>query len=152
MNAQKMNTGFRGRIYLLIAVLSFSAVIFIAPVQASALPVKIKKGNISQLDDPYHTAIQHALYAEKAGTIKEIQMHLHHVLNCLEGKTGKDFDASFGNPCQGQGALETLKEGSANLIRTNNCIKLAEVGITLNDEKSTRLIAETVYTILSEGK
>ena len=87
-----------------------------------------------------------------AKDLKMIQMHLHHVLNCLEGKTGKDFDASFGNPCNGQGALETLKKDSPNWIRTNNSITLAKVGVKLQDEKPTRLVAEAVYAILSEGK
>ena len=30
-------------------------------------------------------------------------MHLHHTLNCLVGPQDKLFDASAGNPCQGQG-------------------------------------------------
>jgi hypothetical protein len=74
------------------------------------------------------------------------------VLNCLEGKTGKDFDASYGNPCNGQGALETLKKDSPNWIRTNNTIALAKVAVKLHDEKPTRLVAQAVYEILNEGK
>jgi len=49
------------------------------------------------------TAIAHAGYAEKAGAMTEVTMHLHHVLNCLVGPGDKMFDKAAGNPCQGQG-------------------------------------------------
>ncbi|MHB8733404.1 MAG: hypothetical protein ACYDAB_16665 [bacterium] len=49
------------------------------------------------------TAIAHAGYAEKAETMKDVTMHLHHVLNCLVGPNDKMFDKMAGNPCQGQG-------------------------------------------------
>ena len=35
--------------------------------------------------------------------MKDVQKHMHHVLNCLVGPNGKGFDESFGNPCNGQG-------------------------------------------------
>ncbi len=152
MNTQKMNSGIRGRIYLLMALIFSSAIIFTNTAHAGVPPAKLKKASVSQTEDPYHTAIKHADFAEKAANLKDIQMHLHHVLNCLEGKKGKEFDASYGNPCQGEGALQTLDKGSANMIRTNNCIDLAKVGIRLHEEKPARLVAETVYTILMEGK
>jgi len=49
------------------------------------------------------TAIAHAGFAEKAGTMKEVSLHLHHVVNCLVGPDDKMFDNTTGNPCQGQG-------------------------------------------------
>jgi hypothetical protein len=49
------------------------------------------------------TAITHAGFAAKYDTIKEVTLHLHHVLNCLVGPNDKMFDAGAGNPCQGQG-------------------------------------------------
>lgn len=102
--------------------------------------------------DPYETAIEHAKLAVKAGTLEAVQMHLHHVLNCLEGEHGKDFDAAAGNPCNGRGALETLKKGTANWIRANNSIALARVGVILHDEKPAHYVAEAVLAILSESK
>jgi len=36
--------------------------------------------------------------------MKTTQMHLHHVVNCLVGPQGEGFDATFGNPCNGQGS------------------------------------------------
>ena len=50
------------------------------------------------------TAAQHAGFAVSAKDMKTTQMHLHHVVNCLVGPQGEGFDASFGNPCNGQGS------------------------------------------------
>ena len=50
------------------------------------------------------TATQHAGLAAKANDLKTVQQHLHHVINCLVGPSGAGFDASFGNPCNGQGS------------------------------------------------
>jgi hypothetical protein len=49
------------------------------------------------------TAITHAGFAEKYDTMKEVGMHLHHVVNCLVGESDPMFDKAAGNPCQGQG-------------------------------------------------
>lgn len=49
------------------------------------------------------TALTHAGFAAKYDTLKEVTLHLHHVVNCLVGSKDKMFDASAGNPCEGQG-------------------------------------------------
>lgn len=49
------------------------------------------------------TAATHAGLAAKATDIKMTHMHLQHVVNCLVGPKGKGFDATPGNPCNGQG-------------------------------------------------
>jgi len=49
------------------------------------------------------TALTHAGFAAKYDTLKEVTLHLHHVVNCLVGPKDKMFDASAGNPCEGQG-------------------------------------------------
>ena len=49
-------------------------------------------------------AAQHAGFAASSKDMKATQMHLHHVVNCLVGPQGEGFDASFGNPCSGQGS------------------------------------------------
>jgi hypothetical protein len=35
--------------------------------------------------------------------MKEVSLHLHHVVNCLVGPNDPMFDKAAGNPCQGQG-------------------------------------------------
>ena len=53
--------------------------------------------------DEIKTAANHAGYAEKYDSMKEVSGHLHHVLNCLVGPSDKRFDKAAGDPCQGQG-------------------------------------------------
>ncbi len=50
------------------------------------------------------TAFFHANeLAQKAGTIAGVLQHVQHVVNCLQGSGGKNFNAAGGYPCQGQG-------------------------------------------------
>lgn len=49
------------------------------------------------------TAITHAGFAEKYDSMKEVSLHLHHVINCLVGSGDAMFDKAAGNPCDGQG-------------------------------------------------
>lgn len=151
MNAH-FNFSLAKRTNLFLIGLSFSAVFFMMPANAAVLPANAKTATIHQPSDPFQTAIKHAEMAVNAKSVKEIQMHLHHVLNCLEGKSGKDFNASFGDPCNGQGALATLKNGTADKTRADNAIALARVGVNLQDEKPARLVAQAVHAILSESK
>ena len=150
MNVQYLLSVFKKRISLLIFVFFLSAAIFSVPARENILQNSIEKADSTP--DTYQTAIIHAEYASEGTTLKEVQLHLHHVLNCLEGKSGKDFDASFGDPCNGKGALEALKKGTAEWTRAENSITLAKVAITLHDVKPAKLLAEAVYSILSEGK
>jgi hypothetical protein len=53
--------------------------------------------------DEIKTAATHAGFAEKYDSMKEVSLHLHHVLNCLVGPSDKRFDKAAGDPCQGQG-------------------------------------------------
>jgi len=58
------------------------------------------------------TAIVHAKNAAGASTTANIELHLHHVVNCIEGKTGKNFFAASGDVCEGMGngLLADLKD------------------------------------------
>jgi hypothetical protein len=53
--------------------------------------------------DELKTAITHAGLAEKSDTMKDVSLHLHHVVNCVVGEGDPMFDKASGNPCQGQG-------------------------------------------------
>ena len=140
------------RTNLSLVVLLFFAVFFMMPAYARVIPAGSNQVTNSQPQDPFQTAMKHAEMAVNATSLKEVQMHLHHVLNCLEGKSGKDFNASFGDPCNGKGALETLKKGAPDRVRADNAIALAQVGVKLQDEKPAGLVAQAVYAILSESK
>jgi len=58
------------------------------------------------------TAQTHAKFAAGYNTIAEVELHLHHVVNCLEGAQGKNFHAASTNVCEGQGAggFQDLKD------------------------------------------
>jgi hypothetical protein len=59
---------------------------------------------VSQIQTELKTAMFHAgELAQKADTLGAVQLHTHHVLNCLEGPNGADFFAQAGYPCKGQG-------------------------------------------------
>ncbi|HXF82982.1 MAG TPA: hypothetical protein VNN19_09555 [bacterium] len=49
------------------------------------------------------TATTHAKLAATQSTLAATEQHLHHVLNCIEGKDGKNYLPSSGDPCQGMG-------------------------------------------------
>jgi hypothetical protein len=49
------------------------------------------------------TAIAHTGLAEKSEAMKDVTLHLHHVVNCLVGDSDPMYDKAAGNPCQGQG-------------------------------------------------
>jgi hypothetical protein len=50
------------------------------------------------------TAATHAGLAAGSKELPQVQMHLHHVINCLVGSAGKGFDTTVANPCKDQGA------------------------------------------------
>jgi hypothetical protein len=60
------------------------------------------------------TAVIHAEHAYQAKDVAGLHEHLHHVINCLEGPNGPDFDASLVNPCDkmGSGALNDVPADS----------------------------------------
>jgi hypothetical protein len=49
------------------------------------------------------TAARHAGLAAQAADLKGTQTHLHHVINCLVGPKGREFDDKEANPCKDQG-------------------------------------------------
>jgi hypothetical protein len=55
------------------------------------------------MSDAIKTAIAHTGLAQKSETMKDVGLHLHHVVNCLVGESDPLFDKASGNPCQGQG-------------------------------------------------
>lgn len=55
----------------------------------------------SQAQRELQTATTHAGLAARQGTIAQIELHLHHVVNCIEGKAGKDYFKDSGDVCEG---------------------------------------------------
>ncbi len=96
-------------------------------------------------------AEKHASLATDARRLPDVRMHLHHVLDCLEGARGRDHDATGGDPCRGKGALESLSAGSANQARARKAIEVARVGVTFHDFQPAHDSARTVKDVLAEA-
>ncbi len=73
----------------------------------------------------------HADMALDAADLDAAHLHLHHVINCLEGPAGKDFDAKASNPCHGMGdgALVDAKDDPAVESRLRAALKQAQSGV-----------------------
>ena len=66
-----------------------------------------------------NTAAAHAGMAAGADNSKTLHMHIQHTINCLEGKTGADFNAGPGNPCDdmGNGAVPDSSPGAQKPLK-----------------------------------
>ena len=59
------------------------------------------------------TALAHAKEGARADSISKIELQLHYVVNCIEGKSGKNYFADSGDVCdaiKGNGLLADLKD------------------------------------------
>ncbi|MHB1543176.1 MAG: hypothetical protein ACYCVU_01105 [Gammaproteobacteria bacterium] len=59
--------------------------------------------NVVNLRAEIRVATIHAGLAVDMHRIALIHLHLHHVINCLVGVRGRQFDPRAGNPCRGLG-------------------------------------------------
>jgi len=86
------------------------------------------------------TALIHARLAEKMGKLTEIHLHLHHVVNCLEGSKGVDFDAKAGNPCMGMGhgALNDYHGNKLNKEMLQSALENAQYGLMITHPKKAQ--------------
>ena len=80
------------------------------------------------------TAVTHARFAASAETARNVREHLTHVVNCLEGPRGRNYDQAPGNPCQGQGNgimpdIRTAQGGAAWMPVVEAATDLALKGV-----------------------
>jgi hypothetical protein len=99
-------------------------------------------------DASVKTATQHAGLASKAADLATVKKHMHHVLNCLEGKSGKDYDASAGDPCKGVGA--SYAAGTPNEMKVQEAVRLLNVGESLESMKAAQHVAEAAAAVLED--
>ncbi len=62
-------------------------------------------GILTNLQNQIQAAIVHAALAKNSSTVDDVKLHIHHVINIIEGEDGDNFDGSFGNPGDGVGVL-----------------------------------------------
>ncbi|HWU78260.1 MAG TPA: hypothetical protein VN043_17325 [Rhodanobacter sp.] len=99
---------------------------------ACALPLTAQAGETNAAAARQQaTAAAHAGMALGAADIKTTHMHLHHVVNCLVGPSGKAFDAKAANPCKdiGHGAIVDAKGDAATEARLHKALSEAEKGL-----------------------
>jgi hypothetical protein len=106
----------------------------------------------AQMMDPgkeVSTAAQHAGLAAGSKEMPQVQMHLHHVINCLVGPKGKGFDAKPGNPCkdQGNGAIPDTTN-AANKKKLQQALNKARAGLRAKDMAAAQKDATDAQNIL----
>lgn len=74
------------------------------------------------------TAAVHARFAAGYNNTVEIELHLHHVVNCIEGPAGKDFVKDAGNVCQGMGngLLADLRDSGTAGVQALPYVEVAQ--------------------------
>ncbi|HLN14026.1 MAG TPA: hypothetical protein VK587_12595 [bacterium] len=127
------------------ALLAMTALVFGAPISAFAqAPHGGDAMLISQVQTELKTATFHSgELAQKVNALAGVQLHLHHVINCLEGPNGPDYLASVGYPCQGQGngiipdlkvaVMHMVPGSSAALQEAETCQMLALQAVASKD-------------------
>lgn len=96
------------------------------------------------------TAHIHATLSQKATSLKMAHTHLQHVVNCLVGPDGKDFDSAAANPCasMGNGAVPDSEENQAMHMRMNRALDAARMGLKTTDLKASHAAAAKVAKLL----
>jgi hypothetical protein len=99
------------------------------------------------------TAEAHAGFAVKAADLSGVQMHLHHVVNCIVGPSGQGFDATPGNPCkdQGSGIMPDFKGADAKRSALQKALDDAQAGLKATDVAAARQKAADAQTMLHEA-
>jgi hypothetical protein len=94
-------------------------------------------------------ATDHAGYALASQNLDGVRMHLHHVLNCLEGPKGKNFDRIVENPCSTAGG-GAIPDATDVAIKTKlQSIEMAALsGLDASDEAVARTAARDVQAAL----
>lgn len=99
------------------------------------------------------TAVTHAGFAADGTSLGYVQQHLGHVLNCVEGTKGKNFNQSWGHVCQGQGNgilvdLKTASGGAAFMLVAESAGGLALDGVKSKELAEAKAAAKGVAALL----
>jgi len=99
------------------------------------------------------TAIDHAKNSAGSGAMASAVSHLGHVLNCIEGTKGKNFNASWGHVCQGQGEgiltdIKGAKNANNLMLVLEAADNLATGGVKARDLSAVQNAARGVGALL----
>lgn len=98
------------------------------------------------------TAHAHAMMAQQAKTVDMAHTHLHHVINCLVGPKGEQFDSSAADPCKGQGhgAIPDSKGNASMHGKLESALATAEAGLKADKLASVHKAAAKVAAALQD--
>jgi hypothetical protein len=107
-------------------------------------------------DAELKTAMTHAGFAAKYDALKEVSLHLHHVINCVVGPQDKMFDAAAGNPCQSQGNgflpdLKVKKGEDAQYYQVQWVARIAGQAIASNNLQEAKAAARIASLVLEDA-
>jgi hypothetical protein len=97
-------------------------------------------------------AANHAGMASKAPALDTVHMHLHHVVNCLVGPSGKGFDATPGNPCAKAGNGAIPEASAAQKPKLETALASANAGIAATDLAAAQKDAGDAATAIDGAK
>ncbi len=100
------------------------------------------------------TAVTHAGFAASGSSLGYVQQHLGHALNCIEGSKGKNFNASWGNVCEGQGNgvlvdLKAAPGGAALMPEAEKADSAAVAGLKTKNLEEAKSAAKSVSDTLT---
>ena len=73
-------------------------------------PPGTPKGILTNLKEQLEVAILHATLAKSSTTLDDVRLHVHHVINIIEGEDDPNYDASFGDPGDRIGILNHAQD------------------------------------------
>ena len=118
---------------------------------ACAMPMAVQAADANATGSKQvATAAAHAGMALGASDLKMVHAHLHHVVNCLVGPSGKAFDAKAADPCKGmgQGAIVDAKGDAATEARLHSALSEAEQGLKATTLDAAHADAQKVMSTL----
>ncbi len=99
------------------------------------------------------TGIDHAKNSAGSSAMAGAVTHLGHVLNCIEGTKGKNFNATWGHVCQGQGDgivvdIKGVKNAESVMLVLESADALAQAGVKAKDLAAVQVSARGVGALL----
>jgi hypothetical protein len=95
------------------------------------------------------TAATHAGLAAGSTDLKMVQTHLQHVINCLEGPQGKNYDAKQLNPCKDQGTGAIPDAPADKKAELQKAVAMAQANQSITDLTQAKKQAGDLQTMLS---
>ncbi|HEY1771576.1 MAG TPA: hypothetical protein VGH91_00120 [Gammaproteobacteria bacterium] len=134
--------------------LAIASVAFGAGAPAAGTGMGASAAGAASPDQEISTALQHAGMSAGSSTLADVHMHLHHVLNCLVGPSGKGFDATAEDPCKGQGngAVNDVDNKSKKLKKLDEAVKDTDKGLKDNNLKKAQKYAKDVMKDLQAAQ